>query len=202
MLALNTNTKLAEDKYNQIRQQLVRFFITKNLLNPEDCADKTIERISEKLQTKDGEILIEFNKKFKKLNRDKFEGVFFGVARLVALEVLREDSKTESKDFEKDFKPPFHDPLEELKIKEAELNSKERTKCKKECLDKLSIPNRKLIIEYYKIGMKAKSVEDQKRKREKLAKKQEITLINLRRKINYIKEKLNSCEKNCLKRYK
>lgn len=135
---LDPDPHSAGKKYEQIRQRLIKIFITRGCINSEELADETINRVTRKLQEMG----------------DTYVGeptpYFYSVARLVYLEQLK--------------KPPAVAPPPPVQEDEEETAEYE---CLEHCLQKLTADNRDLILSYYQEEKGAK-IENRKRLADRL----------------------------------
>jgi len=124
---LDPNRAEAGRKYEAIRIRLIRIFTCRGVVEPEDLADETINRVTKRL--KDIEV--------------GFEGepakYFYGVANKVHLEYLRRPHLLPPP------RPPADSDLIELEYE-----------CLERCIEKLTRDNRALVVEYYQEEKKAK----------------------------------------------
>jgi RNA polymerase sigma factor (sigma-70 family) len=124
---LDPDRERAGEKYETIRQQLIKMFTWKRAWDPEGLADETISRVTRRV----GEI------------RTSYVGdpslYFYAVARNVFREELRRSSR--------------HQPDPEAELIASEINSDESREqlydCLDKCIGKLSAANRELLITYY-----------------------------------------------------
>ena len=125
---LDPNRDEAGRKYEDIRRRLVKIFVCRGCFEPEDLADETINRVTQKL----AEI------------KDSFAGerarYFCGVAHKVHLEYRR-----------KRIAPRVLPVVPEKDEHEVEFN------CLEKCMEQTLTPNnRVLVVEYYQEGKSAK----------------------------------------------
>jgi DNA-directed RNA polymerase specialized sigma24 family protein len=118
---LDSDYEKAAEKYETIRNLLIKVFASRGFDNPEDLADDTVDRVASRAAE-----LIE-----------KYVGdpvtYFYGVARAVMLGALRH---------------PAHD-LIPAAIAGDESVSDQAYGCLEKCLEQLSDTNRDLILQYY-----------------------------------------------------
>lgn len=124
---LDPNREQAGQKYEEIRQRLIKIFTCRGCYEAEDLADETINRVSKKLT----EI------------EEEFTGdparYFYGVANKVHLEYLRR----------KPLQPP---PLVLVESDRLE----EEFRCLEHCLGQLTPENHELVLQYYQDDGKEK----------------------------------------------
>jgi len=124
---LDPNREAAGRKYETIRCRLIKIFACRGCFEPEDLADETINRVTNKL---------------KDIETD-FTGepalYFYGVANKVHLEYLRR-------------KPVPTLPPPRSNTAEIELEHH----CLDRCVEKLGPDNRSLVLEYYQDEKQAK----------------------------------------------
>jgi len=117
---LAPNRDQAGQKYEEIRQRLIRIFTARACNEAEDLADETINRVASKLPQ----------------IGDAYSGdralYFYAVANNVHLEFLRR-------------KPP---PAVVV-LSDDSLEAEKRFRCLETCLENLSADNRELVIQYY-----------------------------------------------------
>ncbi|MGH9901739.1 MAG: RNA polymerase sigma factor [Pyrinomonadaceae bacterium] len=172
---MDPDADAAGEKYLLVRRNLVRFFEGRGCQFAEDHADETINRVARKLDG--GEDI-----------RD-FDGYFYGVARLLLLEVFGERKKEQRAHREM--------PLRVVRGGEPaeEDETERRLDCLSRCLDKLPNEGRALIVGYYQ-GERRSKINN----RQKLAESLGIPLQALRSRAVRLREKLESCVSGCLGR--
>jgi RNA polymerase sigma factor (sigma-70 family) len=169
---LDANPDHAGRKYEAIRQKLVKIFDWRGARFPEDCADETINRVVRKL---------EYGQEIRDIPT-----YCQGVARLVFLEALK---KAENRQVS----------LDELKSVPMEPvlpdDDSAQRNCFGRCLSELPIQSRQLILQYY---------EDERRvkinNRQAMADQLGIPLNALRSRVQRIRDKMEQCIGNCLRR--
>ena len=163
---------LTSPQYEKLRGKLIRIFARRGCQIPQDLADETISRVTEKVH----EIA------------PTYEGdparYFYGVARNVYLEYTRK---------------PKTVPLEENR-RWADVDDRERIRkerahvCLEHCLGELSPDDRSLICEYYRYDKSAKIDH-----RKELAEGLGLGLNALRIKAYRIRQRLQLCVMSCCK---
>ncbi len=175
---LDEGTDSDGQKYLEMRERLVSFFDRKNCLTPNQLADETLNRVARRLE-EEGKIESEAPAKY-----------CYVVARFVFLEYLRTASKNNI-------------PLDEVlinkiqtvdskAIEETELQEK-RLKCLENCLGKLEVENRTMIIRYY-YGEERIKIENRRAMAESLG----LTMNALSIRACRIRDKIESCVKKCV----
>lgn len=124
---LDPNRELAGQKYEEIRTRLIKIFACRGCYEPEDQADETINRVTNKLR----EIECTFSGE-----RARY---FYGVANKVHLEYLRRKPA-----------PPL--PAATVTSEETEREYQ----CLDRCVSKLTAENRELVLQYYQEEKRAK----------------------------------------------
>lgn len=161
---LDPDRKEAGIRYEEIRRRLVKIFTCRGCSCPEDLADETINRVIVKVREL----------------RDDYQGdparYFGGVARNVFHEYARKRSLPTVQ--------PEPDPPE---LRERELN------CLDDCLDGISVDNRRLILCYYE-GEKGSRI----RNRNKMAHELGTEPNALRIRVHRIRTVLQQCVRTCL----
>jgi hypothetical protein len=117
---LHSDRNMAGEKYEVIRRGLAQFFERRGCNEPDDLADKTIDRVIKKLP----EIADQYTGEQVKY--------FYGVARYVYQEYLRRPQVVLS----------VIEP-------EDSIIQERKDRCRQKCLDKLSAEDRLLITGYY-----------------------------------------------------
>lgn len=127
---LDRNRETAGQKYEKIRQRLIRILIGRGCFEAEQLADETFDRVTRKLpelaSTYTGEPSL----------------YFYGVADKIYLEWLRQQKKTKQMS--------LPETVDEDKTAEMEYE------CLETCLEKLPHDQRRLIVGYYKEEKSAK----------------------------------------------
>jgi len=135
---LDPNREQAGQKYEEIRTRLIKIFACRGCYEPEDLADETINRVTNKLKEIEGTFTGE---------RARY---FYGVANKVHLEYLRRKPA-----------PPLPPPLHDTDEIEHEYD------CLEQCMQRLTTDNRELVLQYYQQEKQAK-IEHRKRLAEQL----------------------------------
>jgi DNA-directed RNA polymerase specialized sigma24 family protein len=117
---LDPDREQAGLKYEEIRKRLIKIFIGRDVVGPEDLADETINRVISRLS------------KIKKEFTGDRARYFFGVANKVHLEYMRR-------------KPPQPPPPPPTDSHQVELEYS----CLEHCIESLSEENRYLLRQYY-----------------------------------------------------
>jgi RNA polymerase sigma factor (sigma-70 family) len=167
---LDINREAAGQKYEKIRQRLIRIFVCRGCFEAEELADTTINRVMIKLPQIVGKYIGEPTL------------YFYGVADKIHLEWLRKQKKVK------------HLELTETdNYAESEPESESEYECLEDCLKKLSTSERSLIVNYYSEEKKAK-IELRRR----LASELKITVNALQVKTCRIRAGLQECVQNCV----
>jgi DNA-directed RNA polymerase specialized sigma24 family protein len=164
---LNADRDLAGMAYEDMRRRLIKLFVCRHCHDPESLADETINRVTMKI----------------KQLKDTFVGprepYFYAVANKVYLEYLRAKPTIPV--------PPDLSATTMSDRIEAEYG------CLEHCLERQSLANRKLVLEYYK-GERRTKIEYRKR----LAEEYGIALNALRIRVHRIRALLEECVKSCI----
>jgi RNA polymerase sigma factor (sigma-70 family) len=180
---LNPDLERAGEKYENIRQKLVKFFEYRGCAFPDEYADETINRVIRKIN--EGEVIRAAN----------LYDYFYGVAK----NVLREQWKKSDKNqiVLCDLSLFQHSLLDPIKVEQQEAEKQkheQQLECLKHCLQKLPAESREMIIQYYseegRVGIE---------NRQALAQRLGIPLNNLRVQMHRMREKLEKCVQKCLK---
>lgn len=165
--AFSKNEAEAVSSYTELYDALVRFFRLKGDFAPEEAADLTIDRLSEKISQ--GEEIRDLRK------------YGFGVARLVFLERIRRKDKEKNAAaafYQKNghqFEVEKADPLEDFR----------------DCLESLKDEEKKILKSYFADMSFSELCEH----REEMSREMGISLNRLRMMIYRLREKLEKCVK-------
>ncbi|MGH9969809.1 MAG: RNA polymerase sigma factor [Pyrinomonadaceae bacterium] len=163
---LDADRESAGKKYEAIRLRLMKIFTCRGCREAEDLADETINRVAKRLQ----ELL------------ERYTGdpapYFYGVANKVHLEYLRRKPAPEI--------PPVPDSDDEIEREYA---------CLESCMERLSVSNRQLVLEYYQDERRAK-IDHRKQLAEALG----IAVNALRIRAHRVRVQLQQCMQVCLER--
>lgn len=116
---LDGDREKAAARYEEIRRNLVNYFVARHCADAEDLADETINRVTKNLSR--------IQKEFKG-DPGRY---FYGVAYKVWMEYLRRPS------------PPAQQPPVDSDRLELEY------RCLEHCIQRLSVENRELLLKYY-----------------------------------------------------
>jgi DNA-directed RNA polymerase specialized sigma24 family protein len=162
---LDPNRERAGEKYEKIRLKLIKIFVCRGCLTPEELADETINRVTRKVQ----EIA------------DTYVGdpalYFSNVAQKIFLEYIRKKPDP--------MPPPSPDPVEE---------SEPEYECLEQCMSTLTPNNRELILEYYKEVKQAK-IDNRKKLAERMGIGLNALRIRTNRIRATLEECVNNCLK-------
>lgn len=157
--------------YETMRVKLTRFFEWHSSISAERDVDETFDRVARRIS--EGEII------------SNLSAYFSSVARLVFMESLRERTRTETLDAV---------PEIAAELPRDDDQNEARLRCLDDCLGRLPVESRKLILAYY---------HDEKRtkinRRKQLADALDIPLNALRIRAHRIRVNLEECVTNCLK---
>jgi DNA-directed RNA polymerase specialized sigma24 family protein len=128
---LDPNPGVAGDKYELIRARLIRLFEWQGHAAADELADRTIDRVADKLASGES------------VRSDDVYRYFAGVARLVGLEAGRAAERTQRAE-QLGLSGPDGDDGDERKARERRLAALDK------CLARLSHDNRELVLEYYR----------------------------------------------------
>jgi DNA-directed RNA polymerase specialized sigma24 family protein len=160
---LHPDREEAGKKYEQIRQRLIKIFTCRGCGDSEDLADETINRVANKLSDIAPSFVGEPAR------------YFYGVANKLHLEYLRR-------------KPPPAIP-----VITGALESEKEFECLERCMEKLSLENRNLVVEYYQDERQAR-IDHRRRIAERLG----IAVNALRIRAFRIRASLQECVTNCV----
>jgi len=165
---LDRNRAIAAQKYEKIRQRLIRIFIGRGCFEAEEMADETFNRVTQKIP----QLL------------DNYVGepalYFYGVADKIHLEWLRRQKK-----------------IQQLQLPETDESDKAELEVEYECLEtclaELPADQHELIVGYYREEKSAK-IEN----RRELAKKHGISANAMQVKASRIRTQLKECLRKCV----
>jgi RNA polymerase sigma factor (sigma-70 family) len=165
---LERNREMAAQKYEKIRQRLIRIFLGRGCYEAEELADETFNRVTRKLPEL----------------ADNYTGeptlYFYGVADKIHLEWLRQQKK-----------------VKQLNLLETDDRDKSLVEieyeCLEKCLGKLPTDQQRLIVAYYKEDKSAK-IEN----RREMAKHLGMTANALQVKTLRIRTQPRECLQNCI----
>jgi DNA-directed RNA polymerase specialized sigma24 family protein len=161
---LDPNRDIAGQKYEDIRRRLVKIFSCRGCAEPEDLADETINRVTGKLSAIESGFVGDPSR------------YFYGVANKVHLEYRRRK------------------PTPEIQSAAAyDEHIEKEFDCLERCMQKLTLENRKLVLEYYQDERQAKINH-----RKRLAEQMGIAINALRIRAFRIRAALQECVTNCV----
>jgi RNA polymerase sigma factor (sigma-70 family) len=167
---LDRNREIAGQKYEKIRQRLIRIFLGRGCFEAEALADETIIRVTRKVP----QVVVDY------VGEPAL--YFYGVANKIHYEWLRKQKKINSL------------PLTETQTEpESGTESGAEYECLEICLETLPADERGLIVEYYRDEKTAK-IEN----RRELAEKSGISVSALQVKAFRIRARLKQCLQKCL----
>ena len=172
LACLDPDAETAGEKYEAIRQKLVKFFDWRGAHFPEDCADETLNRVTRKID--EGDVI------------QDVATYCHGVARLVFLETLK-SADGKRTDFEE--LPPLVAP--EPVVEESNA----RQECFNRCLRELPAASQQVLLQYYQDEKRSKI-----NNRLSLAERLGIPLNALRNRVQRLRDKLEQCIHQCLQK--
>ena len=181
---LSPNQQEAGQKYETIRQKLLKFFEWRGCFDAEECTDQTMDRVTAKLSQ--GEEVRTQNQYL----------YFLGVARNVLLEYLKaQKRKCYSIDELAPSQVPATDPDEIEQDQFGEAQWQKRLSCMRRCLQTLPEEKRVMITGYYQGERRAK-IDN----RQKLAQWLQLSDNALRIRTHRIRDELETCIDGCIKK--
>lgn len=169
LASLDADRERAGERYEVIRQKLMKFFECRASSSPEDDADETISRVARRLE--DGEQI------------EHVPAYFYGVARLVLLERGRQQRREMT----------ARDAVSEYQRSETDADPDPRLACLERCLAALSAPSRELLVSYYEADSPVRI-----RRRHELAQHHGIPMNALRIRVHRLRVTLEACVSRCL----
>lgn len=181
---LDPDPKIAGQKYNEIRFVLTKRFARRGCHIPEELADRTMDRVMEKVfevaPSYVGNPALYINK--------VGTYILFEYWKEVGKEQLALETFNHMENLRKE---------DEKEKKEGKEEKAARLKCLKECLAKLEAETRAFILSYYE-GDKAAKAKPRKELRKKLADSLGVSTNVLRTRVQRAKAPLRKCIKDCL----
>lgn len=163
---------MAADRYLQIRANLTRYFAVRGIASSDTAADEVLDRLARKLAN-GTEI-------------DVIGTYALGIARMLVLE-LHKSPEMKALSDSQDRLPIIKDS--------SDFEDENSLACLDRCLDKLSDPNRQLIVAYYS-SEKREKID----LRQGLAEKLGVSANALRNRAVRIRRKLEDCVTSCLRK--
>jgi DNA-directed RNA polymerase specialized sigma24 family protein len=175
LLLFDSDREKAGVKYEAIRARLLRIFEWRGCRFPESLADKTMDRVSRRLE--DGETI----------QAGDPAVYFYGVARNVLKEYwTKEEKEAAARRFETTDPTPNQNSLEDRE-------NDDRMECLEQCLEKLPRQTLELITLYYR-SEKGEKIEQ----RAELARGLGIAAGALRIRAHRIRKALEGCVNECM----
>jgi DNA-directed RNA polymerase specialized sigma24 family protein len=178
---LDPNPDRAGEKYEHIRRALLRFFRNRQCLHPEELTDETIDRAARRIS--EGVSIETAN----------IANYFLGIARFVVKESWKgrpSDSALE------DLRPDQQPRVDPKAIQRGELEREDTetgTRCLTECIEQCFPHNRDLLVKYY-----ASERREKIDARSAMCRELGITLNTLRIRMCRMRQKLESCVRECV----
>src|ERR1051325_9144005 len=171
---LNPKRDVAGAMYVQLRHDLEKFFISRSSADPEGLTDEVLDRVARKIR------------EIKPSYVGDPRAYFFAVTNNLIKENFRK-IKTHASSEDIDLSPQL--------TTEGEQDDTDIHNCLDKCLQKLSVEQRKLIVEYY-----AKEKQAKIDHRNELAQRFGISVETLRVRVFRIRASLEECIERCLER--
>lgn len=168
---LNPDRELAAKKYEDIRNRLMRIFMHRGCTPAEDLADKTINKVAQRVR------------EIKASYKGDPALYFYGVARNVISDYFR--NKVEEVPVEPEI-------LSAPPAPESDETDREH-ECLEKCLGELAPPDRELLLDYYREAGGAK-IEHHK----ELARQRDMTSNALRILVCRLRARFKKCMRECL----
>jgi DNA-directed RNA polymerase specialized sigma24 family protein len=179
---LDADRECAAEKYEQIRQRLVKLFRWRGCLLYEEYTDKTIDRVARRLA------------EGAEFQTENPYTLFYAVAMNILKEHWRKaEHESEALDYLVQSQPATVDP-EEIRAREAESKAHDaRLECLRHCLGKLTSENLSLMKKYYAEG----DLLD-KQQRKQTAAELGISVNALRVRAFRVRGEVERCVEQCL----
>jgi RNA polymerase sigma factor (sigma-70 family) len=170
---LDADCDRAGNRYEEIRQSLIKIFTWRGCNEAEDMADEVINRVAKKVP------------ELAAIYKGDPALYFYGIAKNVLLEYRLQEKRyvqlTEAKEQELAYVPGEGTDIELLH------------ECLTQCLQKLSPQNRETVTTYYQRNKQAK-IDNRK----EIAQQMGVAINNLRVRMHRIRATLEQCIKSCL----
>ena len=181
---LDADLNAAGDKYEKIREKLIKLFKWRNVIPEEEYADITINRVTRRIWES------------AEVTADNPYSYFHGTALNVIREYWRGQLKHRSVDI--DTAEPSSlaagDAEDEAQRQEDEIFEQRRFGCMRECINELPEESRDLIVNYH-------HGDNKKESRKALAEKLGVEINVLRIRACRIRDGLQSCVGKCVRKF-
>jgi DNA-directed RNA polymerase specialized sigma24 family protein len=174
---LETDAEKAGEKYETIRHKLIIFFTRERCMCPEDQADETLDRVARKLTEKEA------------LENAKPEAYIRGVAHNVLKEDYRRPERALSP-----LAPVTEDVRKKEGIDEESARKEALAFCCDNCLKKLPVKERDILLKYYEGERGLEKITFRK----ELAKKLSVSPGALIVRVLRYRKKFRECVDECL----
>lgn len=178
---LDDDREIAGEKYEKIRQKLIKLFKWRNCTPEEDYADIAINRVTRRV--------------FEgvEVSREKPYLYFHGIALNVIREFWRGQQKHKQEDFENisPMELATESPAQEMEAEFEDARRANRYTCMNRCVQNLPEDTREFIIKYHH-GERKKDV------RKIMSEEQKVPLNVLRIKACRIRADLEKCVERCI----
>lgn len=173
---LDADRERAGAAYEQLRRRLIKFFECNSCLNAEELVDETLNRVARRLANEDMSDVAAFA---------------WGVAKNVVLEARKQTLRMVSISelpLGENSLPGEQDPEDEI---QKNIESKEKTRCLRICMQRLASGDRRLFLAYYNAPV------DRTEYRRNLAQSWGMTIGGLRVRMNRLRDALETCVRKC-----
>ena len=180
---LDPDREVAGEKYEKIRQKLIKLFKWRNCTPEEEYADITINRVTRRIYEN------------APVNVSNPYLYFHGTALNVIREFWRGQLKHKQEDFESldPLESAAENPQQKIEEKLEQQNAQNRYACMQECLRALPTETRRFIVEYH-------HGESKKDVRKEMAERLKVPLNVLRIRACRVRDSLQKCVEKCVKR--
>jgi DNA-directed RNA polymerase specialized sigma24 family protein len=186
---LDQERERAGEKYEQIRQKLLKFFQWRgcSYSSAEEYTDRTIDRVARKIE------------EGAEIHAQNPYLYFHGIAINVLREHWKKAGKTEVGALD-ELSPSYTPSVNPLAVRDAEdarFEREARLECLGECVGGLSAEQREMIVEYHRGAGGAKIAQ-----RKELAERLKLPLNALRIRMYRLRGEVEECINGCAKRSK
>jgi RNA polymerase sigma factor (sigma-70 family) len=174
---LDPNRDQAGEKYEDLRRRLIKFFEWNSCFPAEDLVDETLDRVVERLETVQVLDVVAFA---------------WGFAKHIRQEAYKRSERiVQIADLPKGVQLPAEGKNQERALQEAR-EDEWRTRCLRLCLRRFVPADREVFLKYHNVK------GDHTAYRSRLANDLGISIGTLRVRINRLREKLETCLRECM----
>jgi RNA polymerase sigma factor (sigma-70 family) len=181
LLLFDGDLEAAAQKYELMREKLIRYFECQSCPLASDLTDETFNRVARRVE------------EGTEINPASLSAYFYSVARKIfneyLLNIKKRGATIDPEDFENH---PGDDPVVLSQNFSERIENERLLDCLDSCLQELPADDRRLIASYYQ-GEAGKKIDNRKQ----LANRYQLSIGNLRIRAFRIRERLEKCVKGC-----